>query len=231
VQNLDKAGDTANILGPLWSLPWEMQMYFVLPIFFVIFRRFQWLGTVFLLWLGAALLAVVGTLPQIHHGGAIFPPMFIGGMVAYQLLVWRQSQDRFMLPAWAWPPLVISLFVLPSVLVGANSLFSPVSALVYACNCLLIGLAIPFFRDLSWGWIVRPAEQIAKYSYGIYLLHVPAIVFCFRFFPGLPLAIEIVLALALTALISFVSFHVLEDPLIQLGKRLTRAKQPAPVAV
>lgn len=233
VQNLYKSHGVPSILGPLWSLPWEVQMYLVLPFFFVVLRRFQWLGTVFLLWLGGFLLAVVGAQPQVPRlGGAIFLPMFIAGMVAYRLLIQQQlHKRRFALPAWGWPLFVLSLFVLAPQLIGDRESYSPVSAAISACTCFLVGLAIPSFYELTSGWIVRPAEQIAKYSYGVYLLHVPAIVFCFRFFPGLPIALKVAASLALTALLSFVSFHVIEDPLIRMGKRLTQADAPARGAV
>ena len=208
-------------------------MYLVLPFFFVVLRRFQWLGTVFLIWLGAFLLAVVGTQPHVPLlGGAIFLPMFIAGMVAYRLLIHQQLHERrFALPAWGWPLFVMSLFVLAPLLIGDRESYSPVSAAIMACNCFILGLAIPSFCELTSGWIVRPAEQIAKYSYGIYLLHVPAIVFCFRFFSDLPIALKVAASLALTALLSFVSFHVIEDPLIRMGKRLTKADAPARSAV
>lgn len=228
VQNFAKTRTTANILGPLWSLPWEVQMYLVLPLFFVVMRRFQWVGTIFMIWLGAFLLAVVGTQPQVSHlGWAIFPPMFIAGMVAYRLLIQQQIREkRFAIPAWSWPLFVMSLFVLAPLLVGNREKYEPVSAAVNACTCLLVGLAIPSFRELTSVWIIRPAEQIAKYSYGVYLLHVPAIVFCFRFFPDLQIALKVAASLVLTALLAFISFHIIEDPLIRIGKRLTQADAP-----
>jgi peptidoglycan/LPS O-acetylase OafA/YrhL len=233
VQNFAKTPNTACILGPLWSLPWEVQMYLVLPLFYIVLRRFQWLGTVFLIWLAAFLLAVVGTQPQVPHlGGTIFLPMFIAGMVAYRLLIQQQLHERrFALPSWGWPLFVMSLFVLAPLLVGPREIYDPVSAAVNGCTCFLVGFAIPSFRELTSGWIIHPAEQIAKYSYGVYLLHVPAIVFCFRFFPDLQIALKVAASLALTALLSFISFHVIEDPLIRMGKRLTQAAAPARRAV
>lgn len=227
VVNLDKSHGSVSIMGPLWSLPLEVQMYLVLPLFFVALRRYQWLGTVFLIWLGSTLLAIVVTQMQFHNTGAIYPPMFISGMVAYRLLIRQQSQpDHRALPSWGWPLLVMSLFMLAPLLIGSGRPFSPTGAIVNSCNCFLLGLAIPSFHELTSGWVVRPAEQIAKYSYGVYLFHVPAIIFCFRFLPGLPIALKIPASLALTALMSFVAFHAIEDPMIQLGKRLTSASPP-----
>jgi peptidoglycan/LPS O-acetylase OafA/YrhL len=228
VQNLTKSLSTVGILGPLWSLPWEVQMYLVMPLFYAALRRFAWIGTVFVLWAGALLLALVGTQPQVLHlGWAIFPPLFIAGMVAYRLLVQQQTQaPRWSLPAYGWPLFVLSLFVVAPLLVNGRDIYTPVAAAVNSCTCFLLSLAIPSFRELSAKWIIRPAHQIAKYSYGIYLFHVPAIMLFFRYFPHLPLALKIAASLSLTALLSFVSFHVIEDPLIRLGKRLTQSGNP-----
>jgi peptidoglycan/LPS O-acetylase OafA/YrhL len=230
VQNLAKTPHPAEILGPLWSLPWEVQMYLVLPLFFVVLRRFQWLGTVFLIWTGSAILAVAGTQPHIPHlGWSIFPPMFIAGMVAYRLLVFQEVQGRrIALPAWGWPLLVLILFVVAPLLADGRDIYTPACAAINACNCFLLSLAIPCFVELQAGWIVWPSQQIAKFSYGVYLLHVPAIVLCFRYFPALPIAPKIAASLALTALFSFVSFYAIEDPLIRLGKHLTQSGDAAP---
>ncbi len=214
-----------SIIGPLWSLPWEVQMYLLLPLFYFVLRRYEpWLPAL-PLWLGAAMLAFVATnsrFPRSFHA-AVFLPMFIGGMVAYQLLnrQYMLGGVTRKLPAFLWPYFVLALVVAQSVIVGWKSFESPLGALLNACICLVLGIAIPSFNDLSVRWIVWPAEKIAKYSYGIYLLHVPAMLIAFHAFTRLPLAIKTVAFLALTGLFAFASFHLIEDPLIQLGKRLT----------
>jgi peptidoglycan/LPS O-acetylase OafA/YrhL len=228
----------SSVIGPLWSLDWEVQMYLVLPLFFLLLRRSPRLRVVFLLWLGAALLAVGFThpaLPRMFHA-AIFPPMFIGGMVAYKLLSSQaQTPRRWALPAWAWPFFVLALFAVQSLLMGERSYESSPGAALDAIICLVLALAIPAFRELRAAWVVRPAQQIAKYSYGIYLLHVPALIFVLRYLPALPIALKIALFFALTGLMSVLSFHAIEDPLIRMGKRLaqraTAARAPQPAFV
>jgi peptidoglycan/LPS O-acetylase OafA/YrhL len=218
----------SSVIGPLWSLDWEVQMYLVLPLFFFVLRRFDRLRVVFGIWLGSALLAVAATqpaLPRAFHG-AIFPPMFIAGMVSYKLLVRRDANERSRsLPAWGWPLLIAGLFALQSLLMGARSFESSEGAALDAGICITLALAIPAFKQLSTHWIVLPAQQIAKYSYSIYLLHIPALIFVLRYLPGLPLAWKIVLFFFLTALLSYLSFHVVEDPLIRMGKRLAERVQ------
>ncbi len=236
VQNMLVAHSESNIvLGPLWSLPWEMQMYLVLPFFFLFLRRFDRLWVVLGIWLGAALLAVTVRFLEIPHtDGIIFPPIFISGMAAYRLLDRNTAQQRSpALPAWGWPLFILGIFNLEPLLVGKHTWIAPASsycAAVNSCVCLALGLAIPNFAEVGSAWIVHPAQQIAKYSYGVYLLHIPAMMLVFSYLTFLPLALKIVGALAVTALFSFVSFHAIENPLIQLGKRLTRPVQAAGVA-
>ena len=219
-----------SIVGPLWSLPWEVQMYLVLPLFFIGLRRFSGLAPVFATWLVSAVLAIAATqpsLPRMLHG-AIFPPMFIGGMVAYVLLV-RQSagRDRRRFPAWTWPLFVLGLFLLKDRLAGPHNFESQIGAGVNTGICLLLAVAIPSFGELRSIWLVHPAQQIAKYSYGIYLLHEPALIFVMRYLPRMPLVWTVFTFFLVTALVSFISFHLIENPLIRTGKWLTRPR-PAP---
>jgi len=229
VQNLLKQHGEASVLGPLWSLPWVVQMYLVLPFCYLLLRRSNQLWMVFGMWLGATLLAVTTTQPRFDHWhmhGAVFPPMFVAGMAAYKLLD-RQSVQPYSrkFPAWLWPFAVLALFAIPALQKGDKWSETPYGAVLGACVTLSLGLAIPRFAELRTVWIVSTSHQIAKYSYGVYLLHVSAMYFVFRYLPGLPTTVKVVFCLALTAESAALSFHTIEDPLIRLGKRLT---QPSP---
>ena len=226
MQNLPGFHAGASIIGPLWSLPWEVQMYLMLPFFFTFLKRFAHLYVVFAIWGGAALLAVAASSLRVSHlHPEVFPPMFIAGMVAYKLLERRSAKPGSQgLPAWIWPFVVIGLFLLEAWLMRDRLYWSASGTIIDSSICLALGLAIPVFNELRARWIVLPAQQIAKYSYGVYLLHIPAIVFVFSYLPSLTFALKIVASLALTACLAFVSFHAIENPLIRMGKRLT---QPA----
>lgn len=220
-----------SIIGPLWSLPWEVQMYLLLPLFYFLLRRFERSLPALWFWLAATTLAFACTspaLPRTFHA-AVFPPMFISGMVAYQLLH-RQSQSTQRasgaprIHAGLWPLFVVALFAMQGILMGRHSFESQPGVLIDSSICLILALAIPSFNDLRARWIVRPAGQVAKYSYGIYLLHVPALEIVFRGAPALPLALKCLLFLLVTAALSVAAYHTIENPLIQLGKRLTVEK-------
>ncbi len=226
VQNVERSAP--SILGPLWSLPWEVQMYLLLPLFYFVLRRYERLLPALWLWLGASVCAFLCTSPAMPRGfhAAVFPPMFIGGMVAYQLLHRQGESTRGgfgarRIHAALWPLFILALFAVQGVLMGHHNFETQAGVLVDSLICLLLGLAIPSFTDLRSQWLTRPAEEIAKYSYGIYLLHVPAFEIVFRGLPHLPLAAKCALFLFTTAVLSVAAYHLLEHPLIQLGKRLT----------
>ena len=230
VQNMFHKGANSGVIAPLWSLPWEVQMYLLLPFFFNLFRRFDRFCVALGVWLGATVLMEVVALKSIplhtYLHGTFYIPMFVGGMVAYRALVCEPAkQYRGMLPAAIWPFFILSLFALQCCLMGRSELRSAFGGGVDACICLLLGLAIPAFAQLRAKWIVIPTQQIAKYSYGIYLLHMPALIFVLRYLPGLPLALMVLAFLSLTVLLSYASFNLIEDPLIRVGKRLTHTSQ------
>lgn len=230
MQNI--ANKFPSIIGPLWSLPWEVQMYMVLPLLFLFLRKFDRLWVVFSLWFGAALLAAMFIrpgLPRMFHA-ALYPPMFIGGMVAYKLLIHREKGPHpRQLPAWAWPLFVVGLFGLQAYSVGWHEFESTRGILCDSLVCLILALAIPAFADVAKNWIALPAQQLAKYSYGVYLLHVPALIFVLRYLRGPSLALKCVVFLVLTAAMSIASYHAIEEPMIRLGKRLTSTLPSQPV--
>jgi peptidoglycan/LPS O-acetylase OafA/YrhL len=74
--------------------------------------------------------------------------------------------------------------------------------------------------DLRPSRLTRVAHTLATYSYGIYLLHVPALAVAFVWGMHWPSAVQwCVLALLLFAL-PWVTYHVIEAPGITLGKRV-----------
>jgi peptidoglycan/LPS O-acetylase OafA/YrhL len=99
LQNLTHAD---SVIIPLWSLPYEMQMYLLLPPLFFLVRSTRHFWSIPLLWAAAAFFG--------SHGGwlerngipdfIIYVPCFLSGIVAYKLTkTWSLR-----LPAFLWPP-------------------------------------------------------------------------------------------------------------------------------
>jgi peptidoglycan/LPS O-acetylase OafA/YrhL len=79
---------------------------------------------------------------------------------------------------------------------------------------------LPLFRQIRANWLVASSRVIAKYSYGIYLMHSFAIVLGLNILRdhslGLRLLVEAVSLVVLTGL----GYHLLEHPLIRIGAKL-----------
>jgi peptidoglycan/LPS O-acetylase OafA/YrhL len=209
-----------NIEMPLWSLPWEVQMYVLLPAFYLLMKEYDRAVVPIAMWVGATALAIAFTafdFPRAFHG-MIFPPMFIGGMIAYRLL----GPACAKLPSFLWPLAILVLMVLRCVLLDGVLIDTARNATVNSVTCLLVGLGIPFFAEVQSHWLRWGAHQLAKYSYGIYLLHIPSLALMFNHFPSLPLPLRIGGFFAVTTIASVVTYHLIENPLIQVGRSIAK---------
>jgi peptidoglycan/LPS O-acetylase OafA/YrhL len=209
-----------NVEMPLWSLPWEVQMYLLLPAFFLLMKKYGRVYVPIAMWVGAAALALACTslnLPRAFHG-TIFPPMFIGGMIAFRLLGTAKRQ----VPSWLWPLAILGLMLARCFLLNGIQIDTARNAAVNSVTCLILGLWIPYFGEVEAPWLRYLAHQLAKYSYGIYLLHIPSLAFVFTYLPGLPLPLKIVLFIVITGVASVMTFHLIEDPLIRVGRSLAK---------
>jgi peptidoglycan/LPS O-acetylase OafA/YrhL len=83
------------------------------------------------------------------------------------------------------------------------------------------------FRDLRPSWLTAACHTIAKYSYGIYLFHIPVIWLVFFKLMFLPLAIRWVLLCVLMVLVPWLAYHLVEAPMVGIGRRLaSRVRLP-----
>lgn len=84
--------------------------------------------------------------------------------------------------------------------------------------CGTTGLAVPFFAEIQGRCLNAITRNIAQYSYGIYVCHVPVLWLCFDRLHLGNAAANAMLSVLLTALLSFALYHFLEQPGIRLGK-------------
>jgi peptidoglycan/LPS O-acetylase OafA/YrhL len=143
---------------------------------------------------------------------------------------------------WAgWPAILSNVFLtqnLTQSLSVNGVLWSlPFEIQMYAILPLLFGWALRFprLRAMYALWlvavpiaaseyVVRSASStsflVARYSYGVYICHMPILWLCFVKFQVGPALVGLVLAILLTPLISILVYHWLEDPFIRVGKQL-----------
>jgi len=188
-----------SVIGPLWSLPIEVQMYVILPFLFLWRKRS--LGWLALLWLVCGLL---GHWPQVIPSLSwftllLFIPNFLPGVIAFD------SAGRRVIPAYLWPVFVVILCLAysrnPSRAVGAGL-------------CFLLGIMIPFFREITFAPLRLMSKWVATYSYGIYLAHS----FCIWF--GLTRFHSWTIFLLTMVALPVVLYHGIEYPAIRFGTRM-----------
>lgn len=201
VQNLTFSD---SIVGPLWSLPIEVQMYLLLP--FLFFWRKPTVWALILLW-GAC--GILGHFPQTVPALGWFTLLlyvqnFLPGIIAYNL------PDRRMIPSYFWGPFILVLASLYTL--------SP-SRRGGAILCLLLGLTIPLFREITFSPLIRLSKWIATYSYGIYLAH------SFCIWLALTVLHSWALFVVMIVVLPVALYHGIEHPAIELGTRLAANSQ------
>lgn len=187
-------------------------MYLVLPFLFLIASGRNAYSRMMSLLAG---FSFIGWLVQYLTGHAnilAYIPCFIAGVLAY---VKRDS--RPFLPAWLWIPALILWFVLLDY--AALQTAGVYSVLTWIATAVL-GLSIFCFRQsnsLAWN---RICETVARYSYGIYLLHVPVMWLVFDVFHVSNLILGTMCWLAGTFAVAALAYFTVEEPLIRAGKQL-----------
>jgi peptidoglycan/LPS O-acetylase OafA/YrhL len=211
VQNLVYA---PNVLGPLWSLPLEVQMYVMLPFLYLIVRRGTRLDIAITLWAGSVGLALLQPLISNRLNVFQYSPCFMGGIIAFCVSKRRAAT----LPFWSW---VMTLGV-----VVATFLFftaDPDQHYLLPASWVLgltVGFIVARFEETTLPLVRRPAAIIAKYSYGIYLTHMIALWIAFVKIGPASLAVRVLVGAGLTAVFSALAYHLVEVPGIRIGARI-----------
>jgi peptidoglycan/LPS O-acetylase OafA/YrhL len=200
-----------DILGQLWSLPIELDMYLLLPLLFVIARRwprrFVWLS--WPLAVIVSFLAAHNRIPVLWRLDFLsFAPCFVPGVMAYALC---RTRKHSRLSSWIWP---VFLLVLAAVFMMAPSWQ------LAGVGTLSVGAAIPLFKDQTNGFVNYVTSTIAKYSYGIYLGHTFCIWAAFCGLHWLPWYVQSVAFAVLIFLVPWLLFVTVEQPGIRTGRRL-----------
>lgn len=197
-----------NMVGGLWTLPIEVQMYLTLPFLFLLGRK----RGIFLplLWLASIPLAIL----QLRTTGRLivmsYAPCFISGVIA-----WRLSRDvRRRVPGALWPLGFAACYPLFFVANHDNHMY------FRWAFCLALGLAIPWFQEIPFRTVKVGAHYIAKYSYGIYLSHIAVMLWSLSLPVSMAARWTVLSFLAIVCPIAM--YHLIEHPLIQVGQRVSR---------
>jgi peptidoglycan/LPS O-acetylase OafA/YrhL len=215
VQNLFHA---PAIIGPMWSLPFEVQMYLALPFLYLLARRLKSRsGAIAIVGLGFVVWYVEHRLSMLLHyqsqlGYAPFFFMGIAAFVGFRIpAAARWSGARFVIAL-----LALILFRCLTIRFVRNYRSGWIEWALFAMFALLL----PCFRDLAQPHLRRGAALVARYSYGIYLMHVPVMWLCFLRLSGRPAWLQVILFIVLIISVPVILYHALEEPLIRVGVRL-----------
>jgi peptidoglycan/LPS O-acetylase OafA/YrhL len=213
VQNL--AG-SPEILGPLWSLPWEVQMYFAIPPLYLVLRKAPWKGIAWGLWAAALAARFAGLAGQIRVLSLLaYAPCFLAGGIAWRAL---RNGVRPRLTGALWPLAILAAGSI-YVAVAVSETYQSVYVASYAA-CLFLGVTTPLFHDLPASRLTAAAHYVAKYSYGIYLSHVPLMWITHGPLAHAPGIVRWGFLAVSSAVVPVLLFHLVEDPLIRVGKRV-----------
>ena len=210
-----------DVLVALWTLPIELQMYVLLPLCFLLARtnRATWMALMVVSGIAAATFYSWGNSEPHRILGLwrlrvlAYLPCFLMGVLAYFLLR-RRGATR--LPAWSWP-IVIALDLACLILWRVNWTVS-------IAFCAALGFAIPLVRDARPSAYTRGAHSIATYSYGIYLVHLLALRVGFSVLHDWPAPTEWLATTAVLTAGSYLGYHVIEKPAIEMGRRLASSR-------
>jgi peptidoglycan/LPS O-acetylase OafA/YrhL len=211
-----------NILGVLWTLPIEVQMYLALPFCFVVAR--QSVRAVLLL-LGAGMVSALAwsaglPVPGLWRLGMLaFVPCFLAGVLAYALL--RRSIAPRLSPSGtilAFAALTAAFFLV------AHARWDSLAP--QWAFCLTLGIIIAHGREIANSTLSRVAHVIAKYSYGVYLLHQIALWIALVKFGDVSHAVQWMIFSVLVFVLPWGAFHLIERPGIVIGQRIVH--QPVP---
>ena len=205
LQNLSR--HPAPIVNVMWTLPLEVEMYIVLPVIFFFARREQAVWPLLILWLLIARFCMIGFPDANTINLATVIPMFLPGIMAY--VGFKTQRPR--LPAWLMPLLLAAII--------ASAMQNPTNRKSWYV-ALVLGLTLPLFQQLTLPWLVRASHETAKYSYGIYLSHPFALVLGMYVLRQRSIAVQVSVEVFTIALVSIASYHLLEEPMVLLGKRV-----------
>ena len=210
------------ILGPTWSLTYEMLMYLLLPLIYIVARSRNRAISLYCAGIIASVLLV--QIPVVYGYPPLFcfwffMPCFLPGVVAYQLL--KSQQTRW--PAYCWP-LALTLLCL------MYTMLHKIDGAAYVF-CALVGLLIPRFEQIGSRAVAVASHYVAKYSYGVYLSHFVAIYLAFELGSHLAITLQIMIFITLLAGMPIFLYHAIEEPMINLGKSLALVEKKEVLAV
>ena len=201
----------------LWSLPYEVAMYFFFPLIFIFIIKRNYEKKIISLWFFFSVLVVIQKYFETsYYSTIVYVPFFLSGVIAFVYSKKIENEKKIR-------SVYLVLYVFFSILlipVLINFIFR--QSLIGAIFCLPLGLLIAYCKDMQISFFSIFFKLIARYSYGIYLFHQLIILIYYEYFYIENAAFSLVLLLILIFSISATGYHVIEKPLIKFGKKISK---------
>ena len=222
----ETSGEPVPILGPGWSLTYELVFYFLfgLTLLFSAGRPLRHLGLLFAAFAALVAMRILAS-PDSAIGFRLTSPLFfeflLGAAVAYYLEPMTRLLLRFRLAL-----LLGGLAILG----GVNFLYFreglPRVAVFGLPYMLLLAAALlyePQARAFEWRFL----RKLGDASYSLYLTHMIVIVVLERagLFGALPPVAAVAAALALSVWVALLAYAWIEKPLLELGRQRPSLKR------
>ena len=201
---------------PLWSLPFEVQMYGVLPALFWFAQHRGEKAVWLLLTISCAAVLLAKAAGLVLLGQLlVYVPCFLAGVLSF---VRRSHHPR--LAWWLWPPWLVALVGLKAIVqhsgIPAAALWSP------WVTAVALGWSMNAFSSCPHNWLASLGALVSKYSYGLYLLQIVALWCAFDATSG-PFAVQFFVCIAMSVALPVLAFHAVEKPMMDLGRRVASA--------
>lgn len=208
------------IIGQLWTIPLEIQMYVVLPFLYWFVSRINSIPKFAVLYMVSVLVALVQPIISYRLNFFSYVPCFLGGVIAFLLSI-KKYRLLGKLDSRLWPVGVLFVSLVYILLEGV------MHSQIYRgwILGLLLGFIIPFFKELKPNFIIRTGHYIAKYSYGIYLTHVAIIWFSFIVLKNHSPFIRWITFFSMLITLPVILFHTVEHPMIKFGQSFVKNLQ------
>jgi peptidoglycan/LPS O-acetylase OafA/YrhL len=177
---------STQINGPFWSIAVEWRIYFLFPLFVLLFRRWGAVVTTVVVLCGSALLILIAPLTPLNTDIHGISPQYIGlftlGMFAATVVFSNESWPKVLRQRFPWSACTFALTILLGILATIkiwNGALVPFFITDYVVGLWSVGLLVSssaghsgiLYRIFSW----RPLVFVGTFSYSIYLVHYPLI--------------------------------------------------------
>lgn len=197
----------------LWSLPYEIQMYFFLPFIFMFVKNKK---KILILYVALCILVILLKLyndDKKYYDFFHFMPIFLSGCIGFLFFSTKKKINPFYLLIY----IILTCLLFPTLLkIGVKE------NLLGTIFALPLGFLIAYSKQIKHYLINKICNLIAKYSYGIYLFHLLMIDIFFKYInSNLHILIKYFLVCSSTLIFSYIFFNLIEKPFIKFGKKLS----------